>query len=298
MANDLIMEFGFSGNGGAYCGTGWSEPEGTGTWMLGQQSLLVLARPETKGDYRIEFDMGVLTGPGHPSQRFAVGVNGTAVGDFMLSDESREHCVLPWSVVGREPGLTLVLSHPDAWRPAELSGGEGDQREMSFFLRSARLSLHQAVPMAAPAVPAAAVAAAPARPAAAAPDGVAPMPATRKPVAPAPVAAKTPAPAPVAPAPKAAPTQAAPAPAASRPSTAAPPVAPPAPRPPSPQPAARPPAPAALPPSATPLLPVAASPPVARPTPAVVPPAPPAVAPEPRTPAPEPRVPWWKKLLG
>lgn len=326
MANDLTMDFGFSGNGGEYRGTGWSEPEGTGTWMLGQQSLLVLTRPEASGDYRIEFDMGVLTGPGHPSQRFAVNVNGTAVGDFVLSDDSREHCILPWSVIGREPGLTLVLSHPDAWRPSELSGGEGDQREMSFFLHSARLSLHAAAPTAAPAstpvgtaaprpaapVPAApaattapaAAAAAPARPVAAAPMPAAPKPvavapATPKPMAPtpAPAAAKGSAPpsaapkvAPMPAAPKAAPTPAASVTAAPRPSTPAPSATPaPAPRPPVAQPPARVPAPATPPASATPSVP--AVPP--RPAVRVATP-----EPQPAAPAPEARVPWWKKLLG
>lgn len=311
MANDLTMEFGFSGNGGEYRGTGWSEPEGTGIWMLGQRSLLVLTRPEASGDYRIEFDMGVLTGPGHPSQRFAVSVNGTTVGDFVLSDDSREHCMLPWSVIGREPGLTLVLSHPDAWRPSELSGGEGDQREMSFFLRSARLSLHAATPAAAPAgtstgtaaprpaapVPAAPVAAttapaagiAPARPAAAAPTPAVSKPAAAapvasKPMAPAPVPTPAKASVPVSAAPKAVSTPAASAPAALRPSTPAPSVAPaPVPRSPVAQPATRVPAPA------TPPMPAAPPRPAVR---VAVP------DPQPPAPAPETRVPWWKKLLG
>ncbi len=298
MANDLTMDFGFSGNGGEYRGTGWSEPENFGIWMLGQQSLLVLTRPEASGDYRIEFDMGVLTGPGHPSQRFAVSVNGTTVGDFVLSDDSREHCTLPWSVIGREPGLTLVLSHPDAWRPSELSGGEGDQREMSFFLRSARLSLHAAAPR--PPVPAASAttvpaAAAPARPVAAAPTPAAPKPvavapAAPKPMAPTPAPAAAKGPAPASAAPKAAPTPAASVSAAPRPSTPVPSAAPaPAPRPPVAQPPARVPAPAAPPASATPPMPAAPPRPAVR----VATP-----EPQPAAPAPEARVPWWKKLLG
>jgi hypothetical protein len=313
MANDLTMDFGFSGNGGEYRGTGWSEAENFGIWMLGQQSLLVLTRPEASGDYRIEFDMGVLTGPGHPSQRFAVSVNGTTVGDFVLSDDSREHCMLPWSVIGREPGLTLVLSHPDAWRPSELSGGEGDQREMSFFLRSARLSLHAAVPASTPAgtaaprpaapVPAASAAAAttvpaaaaPARPVAAAPTPAAPKPvavapAAPKPMAPTPAPSAAKGPAPASAAPKAAPTPAASVSAAPRPSTPVPPAAPaPAPRPPVAQPPAQVPAPATPPVPATPPAPAAPPRPAVR-----------VATPEPRpaAPAPEARVPWWKKLLG
>ena len=144
MGKDLTVDFRLGGNGTDYRGTGWSEPESGGTWMLGQQSLMLLSRPETRGDYRLELDVSSIIGPGHPSQRFAVGVNGAVLAEFVLLGDALEHCVLPWSEIGREPGLTLVLSHPDAWRPSELTGGEGDQRELSVFLRSARLSLHEA----------------------------------------------------------------------------------------------------------------------------------------------------------
>jgi len=305
MANDLSMEFGISGNGADYRGTGWSEAETTGIWMLGQQSLLVLTRPEARGDYRLELDIGALTGPGHPSQRLSVGVNGTVVAEFALADDVVEHCVLPWSVIGREPGLTLVLSHPDAWRPAELSGGEGDQREMSFFLRSARLSLHEAVPAPAPAgvaTGAGAAAPRPVPPAAAAmpasPAGVAPvraMPPASTSAVPAPAAAKAPAPA--------SPVSTSPAPAPASPKAAPTPgaAAPVAPRPSAPAPSAR--------TSPAPSLPAAHAPapkPAAAPMPAATPPV--ASAPRPAaaasavprvaTPTPEARVPWWKKLLG
>ena len=333
MANELTMEFGISGNGGEYRGTGWSEPEGTGTWMLGQQSLLVLPRPETQGDYRFEIDVGVLTGPGHPSQRLSVGVNGAVVAEFTFAKDAVEHCVLPWSVIGREPGLTLVLSHPDAWRPSELSGGEGDQREMSCFLRVARLSLHKAVaapsagsaaqggstprpatpgtnlppgasPAASPATTAGAAAGpVPARPVAtAAPAPAAPIPARPKPMAPVPAPAASKPPAPAAAAHKEAPPPVAAAPAAPRPSTSTPPAPP---RPASPQPAPPRPAapqPAAPQPSAKSPAQTAAVPPVsARPEPAVAPRPAAAAAPEPaRSPvqAQETRMPWWKKLLG
>ena len=193
MGNDLTVEFRLGGNSDDYRGTGWAEPEGTGAWMLGQQSLLVLPRPEVAGDYRLELDLGALTGPNHPTQRLAVSVNGTVLGEFVLQTETVEHCVLPWSVIGREPGLTLVLSHPDAWRPSELTGGEGDQREISLFMGRLQLSLIQAAPAASPAPKA--------------PAPASPAPATQAPVTQAPAAPKPPAPAqpaarPAAPAPR------------------------------------------------------------------------------------------------
>ncbi len=259
MGNDLTVEFRLGGNSDDHRGTGWAEPEGTGAWMLGQQSLLVLPRPEVAGDYRLVLDLGALTGPGHPSQRLTVSVNGTVLGEFVLVTETVEHCVLPWSVIGREPGLTLVLSHPDAWRPSELTGGEGDQREISLFMGRLQLSLIQAAPAASPATGAAAPASlAPAAQAAATPKPPAPAPATPKPAVLTPSAPPVPRPATPAPA---TPAPATPAPAAAKP---------PAPS----QPAARP-------------APV----PAPRPTPA------PAAA-QPAVPAQEARVPWWKKLLG
>lgn len=222
MGNDLTVEFRLGGNSDDHRGTGWAEPEGTGAWMLGQQSLLVLPRPEVAGDYRLELDLGALTGPNHPSQRLAVSVNGTVLGEFVLTDETVEHCVLPWSVIGREPGLTLVLSHPDAWRPSELTGGEGDQREISLFMGRLQLSLIQAAPAASPAPKA-------------------PAPASPAPVAQAPAAPKPPAPKPAAPVPAKPAVLTPSAPPAPKPATPAPAAAsPPAPA----QPAARPAAPA------------------------------------------------------
>jgi len=235
MGNDLTVEFRLGGNSDDHRGTGWAEPEGTGAWMLGQQSLLVLPRPEVAGDYRLELDLGALTGPNHPSQRLSVSVNGTVLGEFVLATESVEHCVLPWSVIGREPGLTLVLSHPDGWRPSELTGGEGDQREISLFMGRLQLSLIEAAPAASPA------------PKASAPS----TPAAQAPAAPAPAAPKPPAPKPAVLTPSAppAPRPSAPAPAAAKPPAPAQPVArPPAP---TPVPAPRPiPAPAATQPAA------------------------------------------------
>ncbi|MGI3778638.1 MAG: hypothetical protein ACRYGC_15220 [Janthinobacterium lividum] len=227
MGNDLTVEFRLGGNSDDYRGTGWAEPEGTGAWMLGQQSLLVLPRPEVAGDYRLELDLGALTGPNHPTQRLAVSVNGTVLGEFVLQTETVEHCVLPWSVIGREPGLTLVLSHPDAWRPSELTGGEGDQREISLFMGRLQLSLIQAAPAASPAPKA--------------PAPASPAPAAQVPVAQAPAAPKPPTPVPATPkpavlTPSAPPRPATPAPAAPAPAAAKPPA--PA------QPAARPAAPA------------------------------------------------------
>ncbi len=284
MGNDLTVDFRFGGNGDDHRGTGWADPEGTGTWMLGQQSLLVLPRPETSGDYRLELDLGALTGPGHGSQRLTVGVNGVTVGEFVLVDEGVEHCMLPWSVIGREPGLTLVLSHPDAWRPSELTGGEGDQREISVFVRTVRLSLQVAAPAASPAATAAAPAPVPpARPAPAAAP-VAPMPSSPAPSSPAPSGRVAPGPAPV-PVP--------PASTAQMPATPAPaPAVPAAPKPPaSTQPAARPaaplPAPQAAPPSPAPAF---------RPSPAPAATSPASTSPT--APAQEARLPWWKRLLG
>lgn len=224
MGNDLTVEFRLGGNSDDHRGTGWAEPEGTGAWMLGQQSLLVLPRPEVAGDYRLELNVAPLTGPGHPSQRLAVSVNGTVLGEFVLTDETVEHCVLPWSVIGREPGLTLVLSHPDAWRPSELTGGEGDQREISLFMGRLQLSLIQAAPAASPA---------PKAPTPASPAPVAQAPVAQAPAAPKPPAPKPPAPVPAKPAvltPSAppAPKPAAPAPAAAKPPAPAQPAARPA----------------------------------------------------------------------
>ena len=142
MAEDLEIKFSHDGGSSAYMGAGWSPPEGIGAWMTGAQSTLVLARPEQPGDYLLTLELQSLLAPGrHDFQRLSVRVNGAVVCNQVLHGDAVVQCWVPWSVLGGPAESTLVLAHPDGWAPAELSGGEGDQRVMSFHALALRLSL-------------------------------------------------------------------------------------------------------------------------------------------------------------
>ncbi len=141
MADDLALDFTASGTGAQNCGAGWSDAEPDGTWMLGQKSVVLLPRPDAEGDYLLELELGALVGPGRERQRLVVSVDGTAIAEMVLPPVGVRHCMLPWSAIGTAPKVTLVLSHPDAWRLSDLEEGNGDQRELSLQLRTLRLTL-------------------------------------------------------------------------------------------------------------------------------------------------------------
>jgi hypothetical protein len=141
MAEDLEIKFGYPGNSFAYQGTGWSVRETQGVWMIGEESTLIVPRPEQAGDYMLELELESLLAPGHDFQRLSVRVNGVGVCNQVLRGNAVVQCWVPWSVLGGPMKSMVILSHPDGWPPSELNGGEGDQRVVSFYARSARLSL-------------------------------------------------------------------------------------------------------------------------------------------------------------
>ena len=142
MAEALEIEFGYLGNSLAYQGIGWSWRENGGVWMLDDESTLIVPRPEQRGDYLLELDLETLIAPGrHNFQRLGISVNGVNLSNQVLRSNAETHCWVPWAVLSGPLKSVVILTHPDGWQPAELSGGEGDQRVMSFHARSVRLSL-------------------------------------------------------------------------------------------------------------------------------------------------------------
>ena len=141
MIAPLEIKFGYPGNSFAYQGTGWSVREPDGVWMLDKESTLIISRPEEAGDYLLELDLepSIVHGR-HDFQRLAISVNGVSVTHCLLRSSSVVHCWIPWSVLGGPLKSMLLLSHPDAWSPSEASAGEGDQRVLSFFVRTIKLS--------------------------------------------------------------------------------------------------------------------------------------------------------------
>ena len=138
----LEIKFGYPGNSFAYQGTGWSVREPGGVWMLDKESTIVLPRPEQPGDYLLELDLDPTIAAGqHDFQRLAVSVNGVGVGNLVMRSGGVVSCWVPWSVLGGPLKSMVILSHPDAWSPSETSWGQGDERVLSFYARTIRLSL-------------------------------------------------------------------------------------------------------------------------------------------------------------
>lgn len=142
MAEALEIKFGYPGNSFTYQGTGWSWREDGGIWMLDDESTLILPRPQQRGDYLLELDFETLIAPGrHDFQRLGISVNGVNLCNQVLRSNTVVHCWVPWSVIGGPMKSVVILTHPDGWKPAELSGGEGDQRVISLYARTVRLTL-------------------------------------------------------------------------------------------------------------------------------------------------------------
>ena len=142
MTEPLEISFRDPGNSLTYRGTGWSVREVFGIWMFGDESTLILPRPATPGDYLLELEVGALLAPGRCEfQRLSIRVNGIGVGNFVVRGNATVECWVPWSVLGGPMKSMVILSHPDGWKPSELTGGEGDERVISLFARTARLSL-------------------------------------------------------------------------------------------------------------------------------------------------------------
>lgn len=143
MTEPLEISFRDPGNSLTYRGTGWSVREVFGIWMFGDESTLILPRPATPGDYLLELEVGALLAPGRCEfQRLSIRVNGVGVGNFVVrGDDTMVECWVPWSVLGGPMKNMVILSHPDGWKPSELTGGVGDERVISLFARTARLSL-------------------------------------------------------------------------------------------------------------------------------------------------------------
>ena len=139
MAEDLEIAFGHRGGGGGHQGAGWSTPEPDGAWMVDARSTLAMPRPALAGDYLLSLDLETFVGPGHAFQRLSVRVNGVAVANLVLRGGGVAECWVPWPALAGAPTGTVELWHPDGWSPSE--SGAGDQRVLSFYLRTLRLSL-------------------------------------------------------------------------------------------------------------------------------------------------------------
>lgn len=113
---------------------GWSEPEPTLTWMIGDKAELWVPNPG--GNFFLEIDLCPFTCAALPVQRLIVEIGGRIV----AREVSRGAQNLAWEVPAvPEPMLHISFHCPDSSRPSEL-GASTDTRKLGFCATSIRLS--------------------------------------------------------------------------------------------------------------------------------------------------------------
>lgn len=137
------VSFDKGGPGEAYAVTGWSGPEGWGTWSEGPRALLVfdLGEPPA-GDLTLEIKAIAYLNRRSPRQRVTVVANGVPVRSLLYERPQRfalDRVTIPHSVFSQGvPRLQIELRFSDARSPHEL-GYSDDTRPLALGLVSLRL---------------------------------------------------------------------------------------------------------------------------------------------------------------
>lgn len=136
----LTLTFGKEGNEANHLGIGWSGDEVGHRWMVGQASELWVEYPGPDHDLILELEAQVFVRPpAVEAQRLVVGVRATGLAQVNVTKDATLGFHIPPGLVATPGPMRLLLVHPDFRRPKELSGST-DDRELSFALRSLRLS--------------------------------------------------------------------------------------------------------------------------------------------------------------
>jgi hypothetical protein len=125
---------------------GWSGQETGFTWTIDTESALRLPLPSAPhGGFLELLAAPFLAGGSLPSQRLAMTIDGTRLGEHCLYRPSQ----LAFHVPPRQPNadaMLVRLEHPDAARPTEF-GLSGDSRKLGLAVQAVRfLTLDQPMP--------------------------------------------------------------------------------------------------------------------------------------------------------
>jgi hypothetical protein len=146
---DYTITMGHDGGAAAHLLYGWSRQEPRFTWAVETESALRLPRPSAPyGGFLELLATPFLAGGSLPSQRLAVTVDGTRLGEHRLRRPSQLALYVP----PRRPdadSMLVRLEHPDGARPIDL-GASGDARKLGFAVQAIRfIALDQPMPGAA-----------------------------------------------------------------------------------------------------------------------------------------------------
>ncbi|CAB3789239.1 hypothetical protein LMG28614_02830 [Paraburkholderia ultramafica] len=130
--------FSSGGTGIAALGSGWSQPEPWGCWMLGDEAQLVLHSNYPGCDLVVEGYAKGFVRPPASRTVISVTVNGMAVGHFALNasfDDQPFHFSVPKELLNRTAVLRISFTPQDPCSPQEIGMGS-DPRLLSLGLVS------------------------------------------------------------------------------------------------------------------------------------------------------------------
>ncbi|HJP97613.1 MAG TPA: hypothetical protein VJ862_03520 [Rhodanobacteraceae bacterium] len=134
---------GFATNGVAvgWLESGWSAPEGWGTWSSGKQAILRIdlrGLPDGHAPLALHVDAQAFVGPRYPVQRISVEVNGEPAGQYVVRYPNKDFSMhIPLGQVDAESArmIRVVFDLPDAQSPRSL-GVSSDMRNLALGLVS------------------------------------------------------------------------------------------------------------------------------------------------------------------
>ena len=134
--------FGKHGNSAGCVGFGWSAPEDGYTWAIGDRSLLTIRNPGPADEFWLEFDVvPFVSPPAVLSQTMTVTVNGQKVHTFDPLPRGRVGCSVPGLHLNGLDTVVIVLDHPKAAVPRQVTG-EDDDRRLAAAFHSLSLRVH------------------------------------------------------------------------------------------------------------------------------------------------------------
>ncbi len=136
VSDDVVVDFGLTGNGASYCVSGWSDAEPQETWTLGNESRLLMPAPRHPGTYVLTLKVRPLVSERKlRAQRLNVIVNDVPVASFTIPRRAIRTCLVPWNVIVGRTVLDVRFQLPDAARPADL-GLNDDRRQIGIAFAS------------------------------------------------------------------------------------------------------------------------------------------------------------------
>jgi hypothetical protein len=136
---ELSIDFRAAGNSQSHIAGGWARAEPDFTWMIGNESQILLRLDPEADGYILALDVIPFTHtPDLPSQRLIVSINDYAVGNSAVFRPSVLAYTLPRPLFAEGRRTAITLQHPDAARPQDISDSK-DDRLLALSIQSARL---------------------------------------------------------------------------------------------------------------------------------------------------------------